>query len=39
MLKIHKAHVEKIEKSKKILDQEIIKHEKEHNINKDKIKK
>ncbi|MFP3120986.1 hypothetical protein GCO76_06290 [Rickettsia sp. R2] len=39
MLKIHKAHVEKIENSKKILDQEIIKHEKEHNINKDKIKK
>lgn len=39
MLKIHKPHVEEIENSKKILDQEIIKREKEHNINKDKIKK
>ncbi|MFV9900835.1 MAG: hypothetical protein AB8U27_01255 [Rickettsia conorii subsp. raoultii] len=39
MLKIHKAYIEKIENSKKMLEQEIIKREKEYNINKDKIKK
>lgn len=39
MLKIRKPYVEEIENSKKILDQEVIKREKEHNINKDKIKK
>ncbi|WP_347939063.1 actin-based motility regulator RoaM [Rickettsia oklahomensis] len=39
MLKIHKPYVEQIENSKKVLDQEIIKREKEQKITKDKIKK
>ena len=39
MLKIYKPYVEKIENSKKILDQAIIKREKEQKINKEKIKK
>ncbi|ABV73898.1 hypothetical protein A1E_04910 [Rickettsia canadensis str. McKiel] len=39
MLKIYKPYVEQIENSKKILDQAIIKREKEQKINKEKIKK